>query len=141
MVRSFCAVLLLVFLAVPQANACVCVESGSARDQIRAAQIVVIGRVVGLELRIREIEGERVEQTVATIEVARRWKGPDQARIEVSTCGNQALICTCGVHFDLGGTLIVVTERENQVSSCGLTRMFLPGDDPLLAEIENALSE
>jgi hypothetical protein len=32
-------------------------------------------------------------------------------------------------------------KRKNEVSSCGLTRLFSPGDDPLVAEIELALGD
>lgn len=141
MVRHFCTALLLMFIAAPHAVACVCADRGSDRDQVRAAEIVVLGRVVALELRSRLIEGERIEYTVATIEVERRWKGPDQPTVEVKTCGDQVTICTCGVHFHLGGTFIVITENDNQVSSCGLTRELAAGDDPLVAEIELALAK
>ena len=141
MVRYLCAAAFLVFVAVPHAAACVCVDRGTDREQIREADIVILGRVVALELRSKEVERETIEYTVATVEVQRRWKGPDRRTIEVSTCGDQAMICTCGVHFDLGGTFIVITENEHQVSSCGLTRLIAPGDDPLVTEIEVALSK
>jgi hypothetical protein len=129
-------------LAAPGATACVCVERGSVRDQVRAAETVVLGRVVGLSLERRSIEGEEIEYTVATIQVERSWKGPETPAVRISTCGDQFMICTCGIHFDLGGTYIIVTDgRGPQVSSCGLTEAYFGPDDPLLAEIDAAVRE
>jgi len=141
MVRYFCAAALVFVAVAPQALACVCVERGANRDHIRAAEIVVLGRVVALELRSKEVEGHTVEYTVARIDVERRWKGPNQSIVAITTCGAQAITCTCGVRFDLGGTFILVTDNENQVSSCGLTRLSYPSDDPLVAEIERAFGD
>ncbi len=120
----------------PRALACVCLESGSTGDQLGAAETVVLGRVVGLAIRTKQVDGETIEYTAATIQVDKRWKGPKNERVTVNTCGDQVLVCTCGVRFELGGTYIVVTEQGAQVSSCGLTRAALPSEDPLAAEID-----
>jgi len=97
---------------------------------------VVLGRVVDLAIASKQVDGGTVEYTVATIHVEKRWKGPKQTRIKVNTCGKQVLVCTCGVNFQFGGEYIMVTERDSQVSSCGLTRSVPFGEDPFVAEIE-----
>lgn len=120
----------------PRALACVCLESGSTGNQLDVAETVVLGRAVGLAIRTKQVDGETVDHTAATIHVERRWKGPKGEHVTVNTCGDQVLACTCGVRFELGGTYIVVTEQGAQVSSCGLTRAALPSEDPLVAEID-----
>jgi hypothetical protein len=124
-----------VALAAP-ALACVCLELGSTSNQLDAAETVVMGRVVGLRIRSKRVENHTVEYTAAMIEVERRWKGSKARRITVTTCGDQVLLCTCGVRFELGGTYVIVTGRDAQVSSCGLTSSVLLSDDPLISEIE-----
>ena len=118
------------------ALACVCVDLGSTSDQLNLAETVALGRVVGLAIRTKRVENETIEYTAATIKIERRWKGSRAEQVTVSTYGDQVLFCTCGVRFDLGGTYIIVTELDNQVSSCGLTRAAFPADDPLISEID-----
>ena len=125
----------------PRALACVCIEAGSTGDQLDAAETVVLGRVVGLAIRTKQVEGETVEYTAATVRVGRRWKGSQAKRVTVNTCGDAVRVCTCGVRFELGGTYIVVTEEGGPATSCGLTRAALPSGDPLVAEIDAHFGE
>lgn len=133
-VGLFC--LLATVTVAPQASACVCEDLGTNAEQIARAKTVVLGRIVDLSIASRQVDGESIEYTVATIQVEKRWKGPKQTRIQVNTCGNQVLACTCGVPFQLGGEYIVVTEHGSQVSSCGLTRSVASREDPFVAGIE-----
>ena len=95
------------------------------------------GRVIALSIETRDVDGEGVEYMVATIDVKRLWKGPATPTIRISTCGDQVLFCTCGVQLRLGGSCIVVADREwPQVTSCGLTGMVLSESDPTVEKIE-----
>lgn len=126
-------------IAVSRADACVCVDDGPVKKQLEDAEIVVVGRVTGLAIETQIVDDERVEYMVATLQVSRLWKGPETPTVKVSTCGDQVLICTCGVHFELGGTyLVVAAKRWPQATSCGLTRMYVE-DDPFLEEVSAAL--
>lgn len=131
------AVLFIVAIAtITPALACVCVDLGSTSEQLDAAETVILGRVVGLAIRTKRVENETIEYTAATLKIERRWKGSKAKQVTVNTCGDQVLFCTCGVRFDLGGTYVIVTEQDSQVSSCGLTRAVFTADDPLIAEID-----
>ncbi|MDP9179232.1 MAG: hypothetical protein M3O61_16270 [Gemmatimonadota bacterium] len=124
-----------------RAEACVCADDGPVRKQLEEAEIIVVGRVTGLAIETRLVDDETVEYMVATLRVSRRWKGPETATVKVSTCGDQVLICTCGVHFELGGTYLIVASNEwPQATSCGLTREYVE-DDPFLDEVNATVKE
>jgi len=127
--------------AASRADACVCVDDGPVRKQIEDAEIIVVGRVTGLAIETRLVDDEPVEYMVATLRVSRRWKGPETATVKVSTCGDQVLICTYGVHFELGGTYLIVASNEwPQATSCGLSRVYVE-DDPFLEEVNATLKK
>jgi len=132
---------LVVLSGARSAEACVCADDGPVRMQLENAEIVVAGRVTELAIETRLVDDEPVESMVATLRVSRRWKGPETATVKVSTCGDQVLICTCGVDFELGGTFLIVASKEwPQATSCGLSRVYVE-DDPLFEEVNATLKK
>jgi hypothetical protein len=109
------------------ALACVCYESEGLAADFREASAVFAGRVVALEIVTRKIDGRAEEETVATLEVLRRWKGSSDSKLRVRTCGTQTMICTCGTHFELGAYFVVFAQGEPlETGSCQRTRSYTP---------------
>lgn len=133
--------------------ACPCSDLGSIADEYHHSRAVFVGRIVSIEISSKIIEGERVENMIATFVVERRWKGPSMRRLRVQTCGTQTLVCTCGADFQLGQRYVVFADGKLlQTSSCNrnttlpqlpkneaakirATGAGLPGDD-LLKELD-----
>ena len=134
-------------------GACVCADLGSLADEYHHSSAVFVGRIVSLEISSKVIEGETIENMIATFDVERRCKGPSVRRLRVQTCGTQALVCTCGFNFQLGERYVVFAEgKPFKTSSCNRNSILpqlpqgeaakiraaggvLPGDD-LLKELD-----
>ena len=133
--------------------ACTCADLGSLADEYHHSSAVFVGRIVSIEISSKIVDGERVENMVATFTVERRWKGPTIRRLRVQTCGTQTLVCTCGFNFQLGERYVVLAEgKPLETSSCNRNAILLqlphgeatkiraggavlPGDD-LLKELD-----
>ena len=133
--------------------ACTCADLGSLADEYHHSRAVFVGRIVSIEISSKIVDGERVENMVATFTVERRWKGPTIRRLRVQTCGTQTLVCTCGFSFQLGERYVVFAEgKPLETSSCNRNAILpqlpqgeatkiraggaeLPGDD-LLKELD-----
>jgi len=89
---------------------CAVFEIGSG---FRDSRAVFIGEV----LATRVVRSKA--QTVATIRVERRWKGPRGKTIEVSTCGGGDAVCTISIDFQVGGAYLIFAEgRPLATSDC-----------------------
>ena len=138
MIRRLCLACVVVILcAARPAGACVCADLGSLADEYRRSSAVFVGRIVSLEISTKVIEGDRIENMVATFDVERRWKGPSVRRLRVQTCGTQMLVCTCGVDFQLGQRYVVFAEgKPLQTSSCNRTTITDTAGEDLLKGLD-----
>jgi len=124
--RLFLLCIFALLCAARPASACVCADLGSLSDEYHHSSAVFVGRIVSLEISSQVINGEKFENTIATFNVERRWKGPTVRRLRVQTCGTQALVCTCGFNFQLGQRYVVFADgRPLQTSSCNRTTDLL----------------
>lgn len=100
-------------------GACTCPDLGSLANEYRHSSAVFVGRIVSLEISVKVIDGEKIDNMIATFDVERRWKGPAIRHLRVQTCGTQALACTCGFNFQLGERYVVFAEgKPLTTSSC-----------------------
>ena len=145
----FLACIVAIVFTVRPASACTCADLGSLTDEYHHSRAVFVGRIVSLEISSKVINGETIENMIATFAVERRWKGPTLRRLRVQTCGTQALVCTCGFDFQLGQLYVVFADgKPLQTSSCNRNAILpqlpqgeatkiraaggvLPGDDLL----------
>lgn len=106
-------------------DACVCYESAGLEADFREAAAVFAGKVVAVEIATVTVADRQEEVMVATIKVARRWKGPKDELVRVRTCGTQEMICTCGTNFRLGSHFVVfAVGKPLQTGSCQRTRAY-----------------
>lgn len=124
--RIACLTLSAVLLASTRpAAACVCYESAGLQADYREATAVFAGQVVALQIVSTRVAGTVEEQTVATLRVERRWKGPKDREIRVRTCGTQEMFCTCGTDFRLGAHFVVFAiGKPLATGSCQRTRRY-----------------
>jgi hypothetical protein len=114
----------LVLLAPRPLLACVCSETGSVGDELQSSGAVFLGRIVALRIETLSLEDTTAERMQATFKVERRWKGPQQSKLEVWTCGDQVSFCTCGVDFKLGERYLVFADGQPLgTASCNRTRV------------------
>jgi hypothetical protein len=117
--------------------ACTCADLGPLADEYHHSSAVFVGRIVSIEISSKIIEGERVENMIATFAVERRWKGPSIRRLRVQTCGTQTLVCTCGVGFQLGQRYVVFAEgKPLQTSSGNRTHIAETAGEDLLKGLD-----
>lgn len=151
--RLLLGCIVVIVCAARPVGACVCADMGSLADEYHHSSAVFVGRIVSLEISSKVIDGDTIENMIATFDVERRWKGPSVRRLRVQTCGTQALVCTCGFNFQLGERYVVFAEgKPLKTSSCNRNAILpqlpqgeatkiraagaeLPGDD-LLKELD-----
>jgi hypothetical protein len=122
-----------------ETTACGCGEPlGTVAYQLNKARVVFVGRVVRLELAGPRASGRDDEDMVATFTIEHRWKGPAKRTIRVRTSGNQTVLSTCGVDFQLGRRYVVFAAYDPlQTTSCWFTRAAELADD-LIRELDAA---
>jgi hypothetical protein len=104
-------------------SACVCAETGSLAEELQASAAVFVGRVLALTIDTVTVEGMAIERTRATLKVEQHWKGAQRPTVDVWTCGDQVVACTCGVDFRLGARyLVFASGKPLGTGSCSRTR-------------------
>lgn len=91
-----------VLLALPgSAFGCTCAQPVSVSEALARADAVFLGLVERFELKDHH--------RVATFRVRRVWKGPEEARMRVTTGGGDA---DCGFHFIAGLEYLVFAHED-----------------------------
>ncbi len=100
-------------------SACSCIPTPTVEQEVAMSEAVASGRVVAARLVPGKLDGEKVEDLVATVKVERVWKGNVPETIEVTTAFT---CCLCGYGLQVGEKHLLYLytfQGAFHVTSCG----------------------
>lgn len=116
---SVVALILLAPMISPKpAQACICARSGSPRDALREADMVIFGRVAQMTVAQRHpTQLSSADPVTVEFNVSRVWKGPRRETLAVET---ERMGISCGYEFAVGHWHVVYA-YDGHTSMCTRT--------------------
>ena len=113
---AFLAGLILIGLAMSDAQACSCGPNGTVQEEFAGSSAVFRGTV----LQVATSDADAFYSRNVTFQVSQVWKGPAESLATIRTSDNSA---ACGYPFAVGQEYVVYVEPGSSVWLCTRTRL------------------